>query len=64
MRSYPVSPFTGDDPQLLVCRTTKNTKVGTNLVWTPVKGFDIGAEFAYIRGISGRPVGLAAGYCL
>ncbi|GAC1332544.1 MAG: porin [Beijerinckiaceae bacterium] len=37
----------------------KEYRIGTNLVWTPVKGFDIGAEFMYIRGITDKPVGLA-----
>ncbi|ACK49705.1 porin [Methylocella silvestris BL2] len=37
----------------------KGTRVGTNLVWTPVKGFDIGAEFMYVNSTQSRPVGLA-----
>ncbi|PNG25205.1 porin [Methylocella silvestris] len=37
----------------------KGTRVGTNLVWTPVKGFDIGAEFMYVNSTQTRPVGLA-----
>ncbi|WP_374310585.1 porin [Methylocella sp.] len=35
-------------------------RVGTNLVWTPVKGFDIGAEFLYLNNTISRPVGLAS----
>jgi hypothetical protein len=37
----------------------KEARVGTNLVWTPVKGFDIGAEFLYVHMNETRPVGLA-----
>ncbi len=37
----------------------KTARVGTNLVWTPVKGFDIGAEFMYVNVQQTRPVGLA-----
>jgi hypothetical protein len=36
----------------------KETRVGTNLVWTPLKGFDIGAEFMYVHLHQTRPVGL------
>jgi hypothetical protein len=35
----------------------KETRIGSNLVWTPVKGFDIGAEFMYVRGANSFPVG-------
>jgi hypothetical protein len=35
-------------------------RVGTNLVWTPIKGFDIGAEFMYVNVSQSRPVGLAS----
>ena len=38
----------------------KTARVGTNLVWTPVKGFDIGAEFMYVNVQQTRPVGLAS----
>jgi hypothetical protein len=38
----------------------KNARIGTNLVWTPVKGFDIGAEFQYVNVTQSRPVGLAS----
>jgi hypothetical protein len=34
-------------------------RVGGNLVWTPVTGFDIGAELTYTRGITDKPVDLA-----
>jgi Porin subfamily len=37
----------------------KEARVGTNLVWTPLKGFDIGAEFMYVHLNETRPVGLA-----
>jgi hypothetical protein len=37
----------------------KEGRVGTNLVWTPLKGFDIGAEFMYVHLNETRPVGLA-----
>ena len=37
----------------------KEGRVGTNLVWTPLKGFDIGAEFMYVHINQSRPVGLA-----
>jgi hypothetical protein len=39
---------------------TKEARVGTNLVWTPIKGFDIGAEFMYVHLTQTRPVGLAS----
>jgi hypothetical protein len=38
----------------------KEGRVGTNLVWTPLKGFDIGAEFMYVHINQSRPVGLAS----
>ncbi|QBR70591.1 porin [Beijerinckiaceae bacterium] len=37
----------------------KESRVGTNLVWTPLKGFDIGTELTYIHLNQTRPVGLA-----
>ncbi len=37
----------------------KETRVGTNLVWTPLKGFDVGAEFMYLHLNQTRPTGLA-----
>jgi Porin subfamily len=37
----------------------KELRAGTNLVWTPVTGFDIGAEFMYTRGITDKPFGLS-----
>jgi hypothetical protein len=40
----------------------KESRVGTNLVWTPIKGFNIGTEFMYIRLEQTRPVGLATDY--
>jgi len=38
----------------------KEGRVGTNLVWTPLKGFDIGAEFSYVHLNQSRPAGLAS----
>jgi hypothetical protein len=37
----------------------KEVRAGANIVWTPVLGFDIGAEFMYTRGITDKPFGLA-----
>jgi len=37
----------------------KEGRVGTNLVWTPLRGFDVGAEFTYVHLNETRPVGLA-----
>ncbi|MGH6796461.1 MAG: porin [Methylocella sp.] len=37
----------------------KETRIGTKLVWTPLKGLDIGAEFMYEHLNQTRPVGLA-----
>jgi hypothetical protein len=37
----------------------KETRAGTNLVWTPLRGFDIGAEFMYLHLNQTRPAGLA-----
>jgi hypothetical protein len=37
----------------------KELRAGANLVWTPVTGFDIGAEFMYTRGITDKPAGMA-----
>jgi hypothetical protein len=40
-------------------------RVGSNLVWTPVKNFDIGGELMYLRdNYHSRPVGLAPDYVL
>ena len=33
----------------------KEARLGTNLIWTPVKGFDIGGEFMYFREINYGP---------
>ena len=44
---------------------TDEYRVGTNLVWTPVKNFDIGGEIMYLRDNHlSRPVGLAPDYAL
>jgi Porin subfamily len=36
----------------------KEGRVGTNLIWTPLKGFDIGGEFMYVHVNQSRPAGL------
>ena len=33
----------------------RDLRFGTNLIWTPVKGFDIGGEFMFIRNINSGP---------
>ncbi len=38
----------------------QESRVGTNLIWTPLKGFDIGTEFMYVHLSQTRPVGLAS----
>jgi hypothetical protein len=38
----------------------KEGRVGTNLVWPPLKGFDIGAEFMYVHVNQSRAAGLAS----
>jgi len=42
----------------------KEARFGANLVWTPVEGFDIGAEFMYVHLSETRPVGLASNAAL
>ncbi|MGB6175872.1 MAG: porin, partial [Methylocella sp.] len=37
----------------------KEARIGSNLVWPPLKGFDIGAEFMYVHLNQPRPAGLA-----
>ncbi|WP_020175317.1 porin [Methyloferula stellata] len=37
----------------------KETRIGTNLVWTPIKGFDIGVEGMWIHLTQNTPAGLA-----
>lgn len=37
----------------------KTARVGTNLVWTPLKGFDLGGEFMWVNVNQTRPAGLA-----
>lgn len=39
---------------------TKETRIGANLIWTPLRGFDIGAELMYINLNQARPIGLAS----
>lgn len=60
------TPFIGPIPGLTTTSTAttgitnfKEVRLGTNLVWTPVRNFDLGAEFMYMRGITSRPFGLA-----
>jgi hypothetical protein len=36
------------------------TRIGTNVLWSPVKGFGIGAEIAYLRHNHSRPDNLAS----
>jgi hypothetical protein len=44
---------------------TDEYRLGSNLVWTPVKNFDIGAEVMYLRdNHHSRPMGLAPDYAL
>jgi hypothetical protein len=44
---------------------TDEYRVGSNLVWTPVKNFDIGGEIMYLRdNHHSRPVGLAPDFAL
>ncbi len=38
----------------------KETRIGANLVWTPIKGFDIGVEGMWIHLTQNTPVGLAS----
>ena len=40
------------------------TRIGTNLVWTPVKNFDIGAEVTWAHYMSHKQLGLAPDYIL
>lgn len=40
----------------------KELRVGTNLLWIPVRGFMIGAEFMYLNLNQTRPYGLAPDY--
>jgi Porin subfamily len=42
----------------------KEARVGSNLVWTPLKGFDIGAEFMYLHVNQTRPAGLPPDFVL
>jgi hypothetical protein len=58
MRRYPADGYAGFGGAVGVSNL-KETRVGTNLVWTPLEGFDIGAEFMYALLNQTRPVGLA-----
>jgi hypothetical protein len=37
----------------------KEARIGTNLVRTPLRGFDVGTEFMYVHLNQTRPAGLA-----
>jgi hypothetical protein len=41
---------------------TKETRIGGSLVWTPIKGLDIGTEFMYLHLSQSTPAGLAPNY--
>ncbi|QXX73579.1 Porin Omp2b [Methylovirgula sp. HY1] len=41
---------------------TKETRIGGSLVWTPIKGLDIGTEFMYLHLSESTPAGLAPNY--
>ncbi|MCI0735860.1 MAG: porin [Beijerinckiaceae bacterium] len=55
---YPASALAGIGGGVGVSNL-KETRVGSNLVWTPLRGFDIGAEFMYVHLNQTRPTGLA-----
>lgn len=40
----------------------KETRIGGSLVWTPIKGLDIGTEFMYLHLSQSTPAGLAPNY--
>jgi hypothetical protein len=58
----PFSPFaaTGSVGQT----NYHESRLGTNLVWTPVKNFDLGVEGTWIHSWSARPFGLAPDFSL
>ena len=66
----PVNPFTasgiGGSGSLFTSgiNNYRTFRLGTNLVWTPIKNFDIGAELTYARYMSGRQFGLAPDFIL
>ena len=41
---------------------TKETRIGGSLVWTPIKGLDIGTEFMYLHLSQSTPAGIAPNY--
>jgi hypothetical protein len=41
---------------------TQETRIGGSLVWTPVKGLDIGTEFMYLHLSQSNPAGIAPNY--
>ncbi|MGO9135228.1 MAG: porin [Methylovirgula sp.] len=41
---------------------TQETRLGGSLVWTPIKGLDIGTEFMYLHLSQSNPAGLAPNY--
>ena len=68
---YPINPFQflngGAASGSLFTSGINNfreIRVGTNLVWTPIKNFDIGAELTYARYMSPRQFGLAPDFIL
>jgi len=54
----PVSPF-NLVPSVGMTNFTE-FRLGTNIVWTPIRGFDIGGELMWMRGVTSRPFGLAS----
>ncbi len=64
----PINPFSGTTGSGSLFTSGINNfrqfRVGTNLVWTPIKNFDIGAEFAYAQYMSPRQFGLAPDFIL
>ena len=42
----------------------REVRIGSNIVWTPIKNFDIGAELTYARYMSPRQFGLAPDFIL
>lgn len=41
---------------------TQETRIGGSLVWTPIKGLDIGTEFMYLHLSQSTPAGVAPNY--
>ena len=53
----PINIFTGGASVGLP--NYNESRIGTNLVWTPVRNFDIGTEITWVRAAIARPSGLA-----